>query len=65
MEPFALPGTYPSLIEADRGRDPLIASYGPEGYARLERVKARYDPDNVFRPYYAPRRASSAREAVA
>jgi hypothetical protein len=42
-------GAYPSLIDPEGGTDELVASYGPEGYARLQRVKARYDPENVFR----------------
>ena len=48
MERFALPGSYPSLIDPDGGTDELPLTVR-RGYARLQRIQGRYEPENVFR----------------
>jgi FAD/FMN-containing dehydrogenase len=47
LHPYAAGGAYVNFM-MDEGQERVKATYGPS-YARLQRVKAAYDPDNVFR----------------
>jgi FAD/FMN-containing dehydrogenase len=48
MKPFTTGRVYVNFI-GDEGRDRVVASFGREGYARLQALKQRYDPGNLFR----------------
>lgn len=47
MRPWASGDVYLNFI-GDEGDDRIVAGYGEENYRRLQRIKADYDPDNVF-----------------
>jgi hypothetical protein len=47
MAAFGL-GTSYANFHSDIADDQVVAAFGPERYARLAAVKARFDPDNVF-----------------
>ena len=49
IRPFSSGGTYVNFLTEDADRERVRAAYGPELYDRLARIKARYDPDNLFR----------------
>ncbi|TMK24973.1 MAG: hypothetical protein E6G64_16650 [Actinobacteria bacterium] len=48
LAPFALGGTYVNLTD-DETEERIARSYGRDKLARLARIKAKYDPDNIFR----------------
>jgi FAD/FMN-containing dehydrogenase len=48
MEPHATGGVYVNFLHNDEGEARVHAAYGSR-YDRLATIKARYDPDNVFR----------------
>lgn len=47
LRPFNSAGTYINYLSYP-GEQPVRAAYGPH-YARLQTIKRRYDPENVFR----------------
>ncbi|HEX6609164.1 MAG TPA: FAD-binding oxidoreductase [Hyphomicrobiaceae bacterium] len=48
MQPFFTSGRYANYLDDDEAGDLASAAYGPN-YRRLQRIKAKYDPKNVFR----------------
>jgi FAD/FMN-containing dehydrogenase len=48
LEPYATEGVYVNFL-SEEGDQRIVEAYGPEKYARLARIKAQYDPDNLFR----------------
>jgi FAD/FMN-containing dehydrogenase len=47
LTPWASGAVYLNFI-GDEGEDRVVAGFGRENYARLVKVKAQFDPDNVF-----------------
>jgi len=47
MRPFMGSGRYVNYLGDDEPGDPVAAAYGPN-YPRLQRLKAKYDPQNFF-----------------
>jgi FAD/FMN-containing dehydrogenase len=48
MKPWATGRAYLNFI-GDEGQDRVEASFGPEKYAQLQKLKAKWDPANLFR----------------
>jgi FAD/FMN-containing dehydrogenase len=48
MTPFMAAGRYVNYLGDDEVGDQVAVAYGPN-YERLRRLKAKYDPENVFR----------------
>jgi FAD/FMN-containing dehydrogenase len=48
MKPWATGRAYLNML-GDEGLDRVKAAYGPEKYARLQELKAKWDPTNLFR----------------
>jgi Berberine and berberine like len=48
LKPFATGSAYLNFI-GDEGEDRVVAAFGSNPYARLQALKDRYDPGNLFR----------------
>jgi FAD/FMN-containing dehydrogenase len=48
MRPFSTGGSYVNFL-GDEGPERVRAAFTPDAFARLARVKAKYDPTNLFR----------------
>jgi FAD/FMN-containing dehydrogenase len=48
MKPFTTGSAYLNFVTEESG-DRVVAAFGTRAYARLQALKDRYDPDNVFR----------------
>ena len=48
LQPYATDGVYVNFL-SEEGDQRVVEAYGAEKYARLARIKAQYDPDNLFR----------------
>jgi len=60
LHPYSAGGAYVNMI-MEEGHDRVQAAYR-DNYARLSRIKAKYDPDNLFRVNQNIRPATRARK---
>lgn len=62
LKPWTGQGIYVNMLNFDEMDRVVEAFGGPEKYARLGRIKAQYDPENLFRMNYnvTPAPAGSA-----
>ena len=49
MRPHSTGGAYVNFLTEDEGDDRTLEAYGKEKYDRLAALKAKYDPNNLFR----------------
>jgi FAD/FMN-containing dehydrogenase len=49
LKPWIGKGVYVNMLNADEGERVVEAYGGAEKYARLGKIKAKYDPENLFR----------------
>jgi len=47
LAPYATGGAYANFLAADEPHR-VRAAHGPENYRRLQELKSKYDPENVF-----------------
>jgi len=47
LQPFSIEAVYVNYLDTDDANR-VGAAYNPETYQRLRRLKAKYDPENVF-----------------
>ena len=53
LKPWTGNGVYVNMLNADEDEpDRVVEAYGQDKYARLGRIKAQYDPGNLFRVNY-------------
>lgn len=51
IRPYTTGAVYLNFI-GDEGLERIIAGFGPENYERLSRVKAQFDPGNIFNRWH-------------
>ncbi len=52
LRPYVRGGVYPNFVKGSEARARARDAYLPESYQRLLALKAKYDPDNLFRYSY-------------